>query len=174
MIWTIGHSTRSIDEFLGLLKAHKIDALADIRSMPQSRRHPHFGAAALEASLAAAGIEYRHFPGLGGMRKPRADSINTAWRNEHFRWYADHMQSAEFRRAIDDLLAYAAATDGRRAAIMCAEAVPWRCHRQLTADALVARGVDIADIISTSAASPHLLTDFAKVENGAVSYPGLL
>jgi uncharacterized protein (DUF488 family) len=170
-IYTIGHSTRSLDDFIALLKAHGVAQLADVRSVPRSRRHPHFAADALTASLPAVGIAYRHFPGLGGLRKPRRDSRNTAWRHEGFRGYADYMQTPEFERALDDLVALAAALP---AAIMCAEAVWWRCHRQLTADALVARGIDVRHITSAGAAAQHALTEFARVTDGKVTYPGLV
>jgi uncharacterized protein (DUF488 family) len=171
MIYTIGHSTRSLDEFVGLLNAHGVRQLADIRSVPRSRRHPHFAADALSASLPAAGITYRHLPGLGGHRKARHDSPNTAWRHEGFRGYADYMQTREFVGALDDLVAWSA---DAVTALMCAEAVWWRCHRQLTADALVARGVDVAHIMSASAAPAHTLTDFARVVDGQATYPGLI
>jgi uncharacterized protein (DUF488 family) len=170
-IYTIGHSTRSLDDFIALLKAHGVTQLADVRSVPRSRRHPHFAADALAVSLPAAGIAYRHCPGLGGLRKARRDSPNTAWRHEGFRGYADHMQTDEFERALDELVALAAQ---QPTAIMCAEAVWWRCHRQLTADALVARGIEVRHITSASAAPPHTLTEFARATNGKVTYPGLV
>ena len=170
-VYTIGHSTRSLDDFITLLKAHSVAQLADVRTVPRSRRHPHFAADALSASLPAVGIAYRHFPGLGGLRKPRRDSRNTAWRHEGFRGYADYMQTPEFERALDDLVALAAAGP---AAIMCAEAVWWRCHRQLTADALVARGIDVRHITSAGVAPQHELTEFARVIDGKVTYPALV
>ena len=172
-IWTVGHSTHPFDAFLEILQAHQIGKLADVRTIPKSRRHPHFAGPALERALAAAGIEYRHFGDLGGLRKPRADSSNTAWRNESFRGYADYMETPAFRGAIDELLRWA--RDGnRRVVVMCAEAVWWRCHRQLIADALVARGVEVEHIVSTSPADRHRLAQFARVTDGRVSYPGLL
>jgi uncharacterized protein (DUF488 family) len=185
MIYSIGHSTRPIEEFIELLTRNRIVRLADIRSMPRSRRHPQFDGEALAASLAAAGIAYRHFRALGGMRKPRRDSINTAWRHESFRGYADHMQTPAFGQALDDLLSWAAQADeeasgarsgagGLGTAIMCAEAVWWRCHRQLTSDALVARGVEVRHILSLEAPKRHELTNFARVEAGRVTYPGLI
>ena len=170
-VWTIGHSVRSADEFVSLLRSQEIDRLADIRTIPQSRRHPHFGRDALESRLQAEGIRYRHFKNLGGLRKPRADSSNSAWKNAAFRGYADHMQTKEFEGALGELIAYAA---DEGTAIMCAEAVWWQCHRQLTADALVARGIDVAHIMSARAAPAHSLTAFARVANGAVTYPGLI
>jgi uncharacterized protein (DUF488 family) len=144
--------------------------LADIRTVPRSRRHPQFVREALAGSLPPAGMDYRHFPGLGGLRKPRPDSTNTAWRNEGFRGYADYMQTATFAQALDDLVQWAA----QPTAIMCAEAVWWQCHRQLIADALVARGVEVRHIISTAPPERHRLTDFARVEGARVTYPGLV
>jgi uncharacterized protein (DUF488 family) len=171
VLYTIGHSTRSLDDFIALLKAHGVTQLADVRSVPRSRRHPHFAADALSVSLPAAGIAFRHCPGLGGLRKARHDSLNTAWRHESFRGYADHMQTGEFERAVDELVAWA---EPQPTAIMCAEAVWWRCHRQLTADALVARGIEVWHITSASAAPRHTLTEFARATNGKVTYPGLV
>jgi uncharacterized protein (DUF488 family) len=171
-LWTIGHSTRTLDDFVGLLQAHDITQLADVRTVPKSRRHPHFAGDALAASLPEHGIAYRHVRGLGGLRKPRPDSPNTGWRHESFRGYADYMQTDEFERALGDLIQWAA---GGRTAIMCAEAVWWRCHRQLIADALVARGIDVRHITSAGAPRIHTLTDFARVDTDRrVSYPGLL
>jgi uncharacterized protein (DUF488 family) len=180
-IYTIGHSTRPLDEFLALLTAHRIEQLGDVRTVPRSRRHPQFERQALETSLPAAGITYRHFAGLGGLRKPRRDSINTAWQNESFRGYADYMQTAEFERSLDELMAWAAPpapgtarVSGPRTVVMCAEAVWWRCHRQLIADALVARGIEVRHITSGSSAATHTLTSFARNDAGRVTYPGLL
>jgi uncharacterized protein (DUF488 family) len=178
VIYTIGHSTRSLDEFLELLRAHHIGRVADIRTVPRSRRHPHFAADALRISLPATGIEYRHFSGLGGLRKPRRDSRNSAWRHEGFRGYADYMETAEFHEALTDLIEWRLGAGPKRpglhTAMMCAEAVWWRCHRQLTADALLARGVEVAHIMGTGAATAHKLTDFARVVDGEVQYPGLV
>jgi len=171
VVFTIGHSTRPLETFIGLLRAHGVTQLADIRSIPRSKRHPHFAGDALSVSLPAAGIAYRHFPGLGGHRKPRRDSQNTAWRHESFRGYADYMQTDDFEAALNDLVAWSGAA---ATAIMCAEAVWWQCHRQLTADALVARGIGVAHIMSAASAPAHTLTDFARVSNGAVTYPGLI
>ena len=181
-VFTVGHSTRTLDEFIDLLRAHDIVQLADIRTVPRSRRHPHFSIEALSVSLPAAGIAYRHMPGLGGLRKPRRDSTNTAWRNASFRGYADYMQTAEFDRAIVELIewvsgggapravvsargpreesesssAAARASGGGapRAVIMCAEAVWWRCHRQLVADALVAQNASRSDTSPRRARHP--------------------
>jgi uncharacterized protein (DUF488 family) len=166
--YTIGHSTRPIDEFIGLLEAHGIGRVIDIRTIPRSRHNPQFDRTALSASLRRARLHYRHFPGLGGLRRPRADSINTAWRNASFRGYADYMQTPEFVEALDRALDLAAEEP---AAFMCAEAVPWRCHRSLIADALVARGVKVFEISSKTQARPHRLTPWARVRNGRVTYP---
>jgi uncharacterized protein (DUF488 family) len=181
VIYTIGHSTRSLDKFVALLDAHGVRQLGDIRTVPRSRRHPHFAIDALSVSLPRAGIAYRHFPGLGGLRKPRADSPNTAWRHSGFRGYADYMATPAFGNAIERLLEFASASasggiegGAHRTAIMCAEAVWWRCHRQLVADALVARGVEVRHISTDRAALPHELTDFARMNDGKVSYPSLI
>jgi uncharacterized protein (DUF488 family) len=168
-LWTIGHSTREIDELVELLRAHGVRHLVDIRTLPRSRRHPQFDRESMPAALASAGVAYTHRPGLGGLRKPRPDSTNTAWRNAAFRGYADYMQTPEFERDLTGLVALAAR---ERVAIMCAEAVPWRCHRSLVADALVARGVDVRHITSLTRAEPHALTPFARVDGARVSYPG--
>ena len=168
---TIGHSTRSADEFLRLLKAHGVTAIADVRRFPRSRRHPHFSSEALAALLAQHGIGYQHFPSLGGMRKPSAESRNTGWRHASFRAYADYMATPEFRAALDELIAFG---QKRLAAVMCAEAQWWQCHRQLVADALVARGLDVRHILSASNAPAHELTSFARVHGSEVWYPGVV
>ncbi|HJZ70740.1 MAG TPA: DUF488 domain-containing protein [Vicinamibacterales bacterium] len=169
-LYTIGHSTRTLDEFVGLLRAHGITQLADVRTVPKSRRHPHFAGEALAVSLPAAGVAYRHFAGLGGLRKPRKDSQNTGWRHESFRGYADHMQSPAFREALDELIEWSSVPT----VVMCAEAVWWQCHRQLIADALVARGIEVRHIMSATSAPAHVLTSFARVNGGRVTYPGLI
>jgi uncharacterized protein (DUF488 family) len=167
--WTIGHSTRSIDEFLGLLAGSSIGLLADVRRFPVSKRHPQFNAEALTEALRLAGISYRHFPGLGGRRAARLpDSPNTAWRVEAFNAFADHMVSHEFTEALHDLSAFARES---RTAIMCSEAVPWRCHRRLIADALVARGWVVFDIIGPKKVERHGLTEFARLNGTVVTYP---
>jgi uncharacterized protein (DUF488 family) len=172
-IWTIGHSTRSFDEFLSLLRANHVTRLADIRTIPKSRRHPHFSGEALDARLGHAGIEYRHFPDLGGLRKPRPDSPNTAWKNASFRGYADYMRTPLFAAAVDQLLVFG--NEPARAAVMCAEAVWWRCHRMLLSDALLGRGVEVQHILGNAQPQPHRLTPFARVsEDGQVSYPGVI
>jgi len=168
-ISTIGHSTRELGEFISLLKREGVTHLADVRAFPFSRRHPHFNGELLASSLEEVGIRYEHFPGLGGRRKARADSRNTSWRNSGFRGYADYMETSAFGEQLDSLLSVAAAAP---TAIMCAEAVPWRCHRSLISDALVARGVEVMHILD-SKAQPHTLTSFARVENGSVRYDGV-
>ena len=170
-IFTIGHSTRTLEAFQGLLRAHGVAQLADVRTVPKSRRHPHFAGEALSRSLPEAGVAYRHVAALGGLRKPRRDSRNTGWRHESFRGYADHMQTPAFQDALDDLIAW---SGGGATAIMCAEAVWWQCHRQLIADALAARGIAVRHIMSAASAPPHALTSFARVDNGRVTYPGPL
>jgi uncharacterized protein (DUF488 family) len=171
VIDTIGHSTRPLDEFIALLQAHGVRQIADIRTVPRSRRHPHYSQEALSRSLPAVGVAYRHFADLGGLRKPRRDSSNTAWRHEGFRGYADYMQTPAFAAALDDLVAFS--REGLTT-MMCAEAVWWRCHRQLVADALVARGLEVRHIMSAAAARPHSLTDFAQLDGQRVVYPGLI
>lgn len=165
-IFTIGHSTRPITEFLALLQAHGVRTLVDVRTVPGSRHNPQYGAAALAVSLAAEGIGYRHITALGGLRKPRLDSTNLGWRNKSFRGYADHMATPEFAAGLTELLA-----QPEPAAIMCAEAVPWRCHRSLIGDALVARGVEVLDILGATQTRPHRLSPIAVVEAGQVRYP---
>src|SRR5579872_7154704 len=165
---TIGHSNRSIEAFLDMLSAHGVQLLVDVRTMPQSRYNPQFNKDNLPGSLATRGIGYRHMPGLGGLRRARKDSTNIGWRNPHFRGYADYMQTEEFARNLDELVTL----DGeQRVAIMCAEAVPWRCHRSLVADALTARGIPVSHIMSASQANPHKMTSFARVEGESVYYP---
>lgn len=169
-IFAIGHSTRTIEEFIDLLQANGVEQLIDIRSVPRSRRVPQFNRDALPDSLKAAGIDYLHMPALGGLRHPRADSQNSAWRNDSFRGYADYMQTAEFAAAIGELIKVAR---DKQVAIMCAEAVPWRCHRSLVGDALIARGVTVEDIIGTGRRQMHKVTPFAKIDGERVWYPGL-
>ncbi len=151
-----------------MLKAHEVDFLVDVRTIPRSRHNPQFNREALPEPLALAGIEYLHMPGLGGLRHPRQDSRNTGWKNLSFRGYADYMQTAEFERNLEELLRLA---NGRRAAVMCAESVPWRCHRSLIADALTARGLNVRHIMSAARADPHRLTSFAQVVSERVTYP---
>jgi len=168
-ISTIGHSTRPIEEFTGILHAHHIGQLVDVRTIPRSRHNPQFNRENLPGSLGTAGILYRHMPGLGGLRRPRKDSINTGWRNASFRGFADYMQTPEFREALQALISLAADAP---TAIMCAEAVPWRCHRSLIADALLARGIPVQEILNAAHARPLSLTPFAVVQGGEVTYPG--
>ncbi len=168
---TVGHSNRSIEEFLRLLAVHGVDLLVDVRTVPRSRHNPQFNRETLPGALAGAGIEYLHMPGLGGLRRARKDSPNTAWRNASFRGYADYMQTPEFAASVEELMKHA---EGRRAAVMCAEAVPWRCHRSLIADALTARGVPVEHIMSATKVDTHKLTSFAQVEGTQVMYPGLV
>jgi uncharacterized protein (DUF488 family) len=167
VVYTIGHSTRELDDFIALLERERIQHLADVRSFPGSRRYPQFGREALAASLAAHGMAYSHHPALGGRRHARPDSPNGAWRNESFRGYADYMLTPEFATALDDLVDLAAS---ERTAIMCAEAVPWRCHRSLISDALVARGVDVRHILDART-EPHRMRSFAIVKDGVLYYP---
>jgi uncharacterized protein (DUF488 family) len=170
-VYTIGHSTRTIEEFLALLRIHGIRQLADVRTVPRSRRHPQFEKDALDAALATAGVAYRHYPSLGGLRKPRRDSINTAWQHPSFRGYADHMETVEFRHGVEALIK--SALEGPTV-VMCAESVWWRCHRRLLADALLVRGVPVLHILSDAEPKPHALSEFARAESGGVTYPGLL
>jgi uncharacterized protein (DUF488 family) len=169
-VLTIGHSTRTFEVFLELLRAHGVARVIDVRTVPRSRRVPQFNREALAESLAAAGIAYTHMAGLGGLRKPRADSPNGAWRNESFRGYADYMLTPEFEDALAGLLA---AAEREQVAIMCAEAVPWRCHRSLISDALAARGVDALHIMNAGPPQRHAVTSFARIDGRQVTYPGL-
>ena len=170
-IWTIGHSTRSTVEFNEILLAHQISALVDVRSFPGSRRYPHFNKQALASNLEAIGILYAHNPKLGGRRRPAPNSKNTAWKNASFRAYADHMEGEEFRRGIEDLLQIA---DTKRTAIMCAEALWWRCHRSLIADYLKASGEAVIHILDANHTEVHPFTAAASIVNGELSYAGLL
>ena len=168
-IWTVGHSTRQIEEFVEILQAAEIRLLADVRRFPGSRRHPQFNQNRLIESLAGAGIEYRHFVDLGGRRKERlADSANVGWRVESFNAYADYMQSPEFLRALDELMDAARA---QPTAIMCSEALPHKCHRRLIADALLTRGWQVRHLLSPKRIDDHLLTPFARVEGTNITYP---
>jgi uncharacterized protein (DUF488 family) len=168
-ISTVGHSTHPIERFIGILQAHGIRRLVDVRTIPRSHRNPQFNREDLKVSLQAAGIDYFHLPGLGGLRHPRKDSINIGWRNTSFRGYADYMQTPEFGANLGHLMELASAAP---TAIMCAEAVPWRCHRSLIADALMARGVEVLEVLSATKSQPHAMTDFAKVDGQSVTYGG--
>lgn len=167
-LWTLGHSTRPIDEFIGLLRAHQISLLVDVRTIPRSRYNPQFNRETLAQSLHDAGLQYRHLPELGGLRKPMHNSLNDGWRNASFRGYADYMQTEEFHRGIEALIALGSQD---KTTVMCAEAVPWRCHRSLIADALVTHGWDVRHIMSLEKATPHVLTSFAHVAKGTLTYP---
>jgi len=167
-VLTVGHSNRPIEEFLALLKAHGVELLVDVRTVPRSRHNPQFNRETLPASLALAGIRYEHMPGLGGLRRPRKDSPNTGWKNLSFRGYADYMQTEEF---AGNLRALEERDRSSRTAIMCAESVPWRCHRSLIADALTVNGHAVAHIMSESKANPHRLTTFAAVRENRITYP---
>jgi uncharacterized protein (DUF488 family) len=170
-IWTVGHSTRTAEKFLEILRAHEIKVLVDVRSFPGSRRYPQFNRAELARELGEVGIEYRHEPRLGGRRTPRADSHNTAWKNPSFRAYADHMESEVFRSGVEELLEVAAT---ERTAVMCAEAVWWRCHRSLIADYLKAEGHTVLHIIDQHKTEEHPFTSAAMIIKGELSYRGLL
>lgn len=167
-LFTIGHSTRSLNELAGLLHGHGVTLVVDVRTAPGSRRLPHFSRAALAGELPAHGIGYLHLPELGGLRRPRHDSPNAGWRNASFRGYADHMATEEWRAGLERLLAL---SEGRDVAFMCAEAVPWRCHRSLIADALLARGVEVRHVLGSGRAQRHEMTRFARVDGERVWYP---
>ncbi|HEX6137099.1 MAG TPA: DUF488 domain-containing protein [Casimicrobiaceae bacterium] len=168
IVYTVGHSTRPIEAFIALLAAHGVTSLADVRTVPRSRHNPQFNAEALAASLAAHGIRYARFPGLGGFRRAGAGSPNAGWRNASFRGYADYMQTPAFAENLELLLALARE---QTLAVMCAEAVPWRCHRSLIADALLVRGVRTEEIVSELKTDAHKLTPFACVEGTTITYP---
>ncbi len=168
MIFTIGHSTRTWAEFVSLLERHRIELLVDVRHFPSSRRAPWATKASLPKALASCGIEYEHLAALGGYRKAHADSMNLGWRNASFRGYADYMATPEFEAGVQRLLTLAAS---RRTGIMCAEAVPWKCHRSLLSDALTARGAHVVHILGPAATQDHRLTAFAKVHGGHITYP---
>jgi len=165
--FSVGHSTRSLEELTALLHEHEVTLLADVRTIPGSRRMPHFSRAALASALPERGVDYVHLPELGGLRRPRPDSPNTAWRNPGFRGYADYMMEPGFRDALERLVEVGR---DRRVAIMCAEAVPWRCHRSLIADALLVRGLEVCHILGPGSARLHVLTPFARVERGRLTY----
>ena len=167
-IWTIGHSTRNIDFLISLLEENGIKALVDVRSLPGSKRYPQFNREALSESLNARGIRYEHFPELGGRRKARPDSHNTAWRSISFRGYADYMETEEFRTGIERFLALA--RDTGPTAIMCAEAVWWRCHRSLISDYLKSHGVEVMHILDSNKIEAHPFTSAARIVNGELSY----
>jgi len=167
-VCTIGHSSRPIEDFVGLLRTNEVAKVIDVRTIPRSRHNPQFNLDSLPASLAAAGINYSHMPGLGGLRHAQANSLNMGWHNASFRGYADYMQSAEFAENVDQVVEFARS---QRCALMCAEAVPWRCHRSMIADALLVRGVRVEDIIGPHGRKPHALTAFAHVDGLHLTYP---
>jgi len=167
-IFTIGHSTRPIDEFIRLLASNGVEQLIDIRTIPKSRHNPQFNGDSLSRALRKAGIDYIHLKELGGLRRPQPDSPNTGWRNASFRGYADYMQTKEFENVLVRAIELAGE---KSSALMCAEAVPWRCHRSLVADALTARGIDVFEIVSPSPPKPHKLTSFARVRGTHITYP---
>ena len=167
-VYTVGHSTRTLDELAGMLRAHGVAAVADVRRFPGSRRLPQFNAEHLARELPTLGLAYLPFPLLGGRRKSDPDSANTGWRNDGFRAYADYMQTPPF---LDGLGELTTAAERQPVAVMCAEAVPWRCHRSLIADALLVRGWAVLDVMSPTKATPHKLTPFARVDGTRISYP---
>ncbi len=168
-IFTIGHSTRPIDEFITILKALDIRLVADVRTIPRSRHNPQFNSDVLAKSLKDSGLDYVHMAGLGGLRHPTKNSPNTAWKNDSFRGFADYMQTEDFEKGLATLIETA---KKQRTAIMCAEAVPWHCHRSLIGDALLVRGIKVVDIISESTRRDHALTPWAAVGGTRVTYPG--
>jgi uncharacterized protein (DUF488 family) len=168
LICTIGHSTHPLKEFIELLRINEVGHVLDVRTVPRSRHNPQFGIEVLPASLQAAGIRYTHLPGLGGLRRTRPDSPNGGWRNASFRGYADYMQAPEFAKSVEQVMCLAAR---ERCALMCAEAVPWRCHRSLIADALTVRGVRVEDIVGPKARKLHKLTPWAHADGRHITYP---
>jgi len=167
-IWTIGHSTRAIDDFVTALRAHEIKLIADVRLLPGSKHYPQFNQDALADSLGKVGVRYQHFPELGGRRKPRPDSDNLAWRSAAFRGYADHMETKEFRHGIERLLASAETTG--RTAIMCAERLWWRCHRALISDFIKVQGTEVTHILDANETAGHPFTSAARIVNGELTY----
>ena len=167
-ILTVGHSTRPIDDFLALLRAHGVERVVDVRTIPRSRHNPQFNGDALAASLRRARIAYTHLKSLGGLRHARADSRNLGWRNASFRGFADYMETPEFEQGLVRLLELAAR---KRCAVLCAEAVPWRCHRSLIADALTVRSIPVSHIMNATKSNPHSLTSFVRIEGTQLTYP---
>ena len=168
-IYTIGHSNHPIEKFIEMLMAHEVRLVADVRTIPKSRHNPQYNGELLKAALEAADIGYRHLPALGGLRHPRKDSVNRGWENDSFRGFADYMQTEGFAAGLSELMVI-----GReqRTAVMCAEALPWRCHRSLIADALLVRGVTVLHIMSRTTAKEHSFTSFASVSGTTITYPG--
>jgi uncharacterized protein (DUF488 family) len=169
VIFTVGHSTRSLEELVEILRAHGVKRLIDVRTIPRSRHNPQFNRETLSKDLHNRGFSYRHMKTLGGFRHAQPDSMNTGWRNASFRGFADYMQTPPFKEALEEFLSLA---EQMPTALMCAEAVPWRCHRSLIADALTARGYEIRDIMSVKSAKPHVLSAMARVHDQQVTYPG--
>jgi uncharacterized protein (DUF488 family) len=168
LVMTIGHSTHTVNEFIHLLQAHGATCVVDVRTVPQSRHNPQFNKASLPRLLKKVGVEYVHMPGLGGLRHAKGDSPNAGWRNASFRGYADYMQTPEFAQSLEELIRLA---NQNRLVLMCAEAVPWRCHRSLIADALLVRGIRTEDIMSATHRQVHTLTPFARVRGTTITYP---
>ncbi len=168
VLYTIGHSTHSVEEFIALLNAHNVRHLVDVRSIPKSRHVPQFNSDTLALSLQAANIDYTHLKALGGRRSTRKDSLNTGWRSASFRGYADYMATPQFAEGLAALTEIARATP---TAVMCAEAVPWRCHRSLIADAMILQGWQVRDILTKAPAAEHKLTPFLKAVNNQPTYP---
>jgi uncharacterized protein (DUF488 family) len=167
-VWTVGHSTRSLEELIAVLRHYGVEAVVDVRTVPRSRTNPQFNRDELEIKLPEVGIDYIHAKDLGGLRKPLKDSPNAAWENDSFRGFADYMQTASFQAALDRLIDQA---QSKPTAIMCAEVLPWRCHRSLIADALLVRGWDIVEIFDEAKSQAHKLTSFAVVRDAKVTYP---
>jgi uncharacterized protein (DUF488 family) len=167
-VLTIGHSTRTLDEFINLLKAYKVTLVIDVRSVPRSRHNPQFNKETLPDTLKNAGVKYVHMPDIGGLRRAKPDSVNTAWRNKSFRGYADYMQTKEFTENLLHIIAFAREN---RVALMCAEALPWRCHRSLIADALVVRHIRVEHILTAENSVRHRLSEWAHVEGTKITYP---
>jgi uncharacterized protein (DUF488 family) len=170
IVLTIGHSTRMLEEFISLLQAHGVRRVVDVRTVPRSLHNPQFDKTSLPESLNKAGLAYVHMPGLGGLRRAKRYSINMGWRNASFRGYADYMQTPEFDKSLEELIRLA---NQERIALMCAEAVPWRCHRSLIADTLLVRGIRTEEIISRTRRQVHTLTPFAKVRHMKITYPSI-
>jgi uncharacterized protein (DUF488 family) len=168
VVFTVGHSTRSLEELVDILRAHGVVRVVDVRTIPRSRHNPQFNRESLSKALRNRRLSYRHMKALGGLRHARSDSVNGAWRNASFRGFADYMQTPSFAEALEALIKLAGQ---KPTAIMCAEAVPWRCHRSLIADALIARGYEVRNILSATSAKPHVLSPIARVRGNQVSYP---
>ncbi len=167
-IYTVGHSNHPIEKFIGMLTAHDIELVADVRTIPRSRHNPQYNSDSLPASLEQHSVAYRHMPALGGLRHAKKDSQNNGWQNDSFRGFADYMQKEEFEKGLAELIA---AAEEKKIAILCAESVPWRCHRSLIADALSVRAVTVMHIMSRTSVKEHTLTSFAKVSGTSITYP---